>query len=189
MLYQLDSSTPGLEPIEIKDNRKLIRRYFYRDKEEEAFRESGKIQFVAGHGYSESLLRTSDFLYADLELFVISQAAHQTISKQIQADVEFYPCEAHFKDKILDFQVGKLKTRRPIVNTDLSTYRTLRDGTQTLFGTVYRDDLEEDFFLARDVGNQFRYAASDKFIALIQEYDLKITATPHPTSSDEILLK
>jgi hypothetical protein len=99
-------------------------------------------------------------------------------------DMLFYPCVVRYETETLPFYVGKITTTRAIVDTEKSTYRTIKSKNgdiQTLAGTVYRDDLEEDFFLARDVGRNYRYAASDKFVELVRKNDLRIDFTPHPT--------
>ena len=189
MLYRLDPHLQSAGRVKIFDNEQLIIRYIIWDIEKEAFKKIGRVRFHADKHLNSEFIQNTDFLNASLNLFVISPECYHAIHVKLEEDIEFHLCEVLCEEKSLDFYLGKIITGRPIVDTEKSTYRSMANGTQTLFGTVYRDDLEEDFFLARDIGNQYRYAASDKFIQLIQEYELKITATPHPTSSEGLLLK
>jgi hypothetical protein len=187
MLYRLESRVTDVYRTEIEENRTTILRHFIRDIEEDAFLTSGPINFMAkpSSGYTVENLKETDFLYSDLSLIVVSPRAYDALHSEIMDDMLFYSCLVTCGTETLPFYAGKITTKRAIVDTEKSTYRTIKskDGDiQTLAGTVYRDDLEEDFFFARDVGRNYRYAGSDKFVELVRKNDLRIDFTPHPTA-------
>lgn len=190
MLYQLDPFTGEQDPIEIKENRKVVVRFIVRDKGEEDFHDAGKVRFIANEAYySSKSLQETDFLYAAHNLLVFSGAAYQALHEIVREDLVFYPCEVIFNEEVFDFYIGKIVTQKPIVNTEKSTYRSLTDGSKTLLGTVYRDDLEEDFYLAKDVGRNYRYAATQKFVDLVKATGLKIGGMAHPTDPQQLIIK
>ena len=131
-------------------------------------------------------LETESFLTVDSALFVISSNAYKLLSEQLQKDVLFYPCEVWLADKKFDFFVGKIITKRNLINHDKSTFWTFDDGIQILQTAKFYKEVEEDFYLARDITYYFRYAASSKFADLIRKHNLNIPMIPHVTETSTL---
>ena len=141
-----------------------------------------KVQFEVLNGYTIDEVREADYLIVESELFVISPKAYQLLFETIKEDVLFYPAEVHFGELKFDFYIGKIRRREPIIDMNKSSYVNLSEGELAITNIVYAEDLEEDFFLARDLKYNNRYAATDKFINLVKVHQLKIIGISHPTS-------
>ncbi len=168
--------------ITFKENASLMKKYFLWDENDGSFLNDYIPRLVVMEGYSFEELSSESFLQVDSELFVVSVNAFEVLSSYLQNDVIFYPCEVLIDNSVFNFYVGKIVTKRRIIDKEKSTFWIFEDGVSFLHNAIFFNEIKEDFYLARDIEFNFRYAASSKFINLIEKYNLNISFIPQVTS-------
>jgi|GEM_PF-5942935 len=179
MLYRLEPLNAKTATIWVKENNKLVKRYFLWDRDDGSFLKTNKVQFTVHVGLSSEDIQNFDFLDVEFNMFVLAPRAYELLYEHLKQDVEFHTCEVFCEDEKFDFYIGKITTRRPLVDREKSTYWELEEGVTMLQDVVYAQ-LKEDFLLARDSENGNYYAASDQFIDLVNRLKLQIKGIPLP---------
>lgn len=74
----------------------------------------------------------------------------------------------------LDWYVAKIIRRIPVIDKEASTYRTLAHGDEVINRARYRKDIEETFYIARDVEHSTYFVVSELFMDLCKKNGLII---------------
>jgi hypothetical protein len=187
MLYKLFSKSElqhGVFKLKNNDDKIVQKVYLWeRDKKEYQIPPI-KAEFEALMDYTVEHIKEADFF----DIFGIPVFSHKvyTLLKDIlKEDLDFFPCDMYCKTEVIEFYIGRLKTKRAIIDRDKSTYQEF-EGVKFLLSVVYKSSLEEDFYIATDIDNN-RYLVTDKFAELIEQHDLKMYVTPAPTELKHVL--
>jgi len=118
-------------------------------------------------------LSSSDYLPINIGVPIFSERAADLIHKECPS-VANYACVVNCKDGCTIFYAAKINDSAFIINKEKSEFRNLTDGTEVLSKPSFFHDVEDDFFLARDIENRHIWCASEKFVKLCKSANLKI---------------
>jgi hypothetical protein len=177
-LYQIRSTLknhPDCYAIlkEISFHNEVFSFFVMNRDEEEKIREIN-LHFVAGTGYNLKNVAKTDYILTSSAM-LFSMRFVERIGEILKKEMQFFPCKVICQDVSLDWYAAKIMHYFPLVDKELSTYRTLTDGTKVLKYVKYREDIEEQFYIAKDIENLSYVAVSDLFKNLCEENGLMIS--------------
>lgn len=142
--------------------------------DEEIERTLQSVKFVAGEAYTLENIEETDFICSVYRALLFSKRFVERVGNTMSEDVMFFPCELICDGVGLDWYVAKIIQRIPIIDKEASTYQTLSGGYKIIIHARYRKDIEEPFYIARDVEVGARFVVSELFMDLCKENGLLI---------------
>lgn len=150
--------------------------YFMVNRGNKEIIEKYDLEYLAGKGYTlKNIVKTDHISTFSALLFSTKfvECAGEVLSKEMQ----FFPCKVICKGVAFDWYAAKILRVLPIVDKELSKYRMLTDGKPILNGVKYREDIDEQFYIARDSESITYFAVSELFKNLCDKNNLMIKFT------------
>lgn len=174
-IYDLESPIPSEgDIIVLPDKKGMLAEFFIWNEGDGNFLQFSKLRAQAQGGVKWSAMRTADYLRANIGIPIFSAKAREFLTHRIPNDLQFYECEISCEGREEVFFICKVMKYMKLVDGQRSSFRTLSEGEKILNNVVYRNDLDEDFYIARDVEFCERLVVSEKFVDLCQSERLHI---------------
>lgn len=135
--------------------------------------EKTELEFILGKGYTLENIEKTDYIFT-FSALLFSKKFVDSIGEILKKEMQFFPCKLICNDVALDWYVAKIIHRFPVVDKELSVYRSLTDGKRILHSAKYRKDIEEQFYVARDSESITYFVVSDLFKNLCEKNGLMI---------------
>jgi len=130
---------------------------------------------IAGKGYSEKLIKTIDFFNCVLPIPIFSKRFVDKNEKELQNELEFYPCNILSGNENMNFFIARILKFRDIFDTQHSGKRQLTDGTFIPDIPYYYKEQSVSFYIVRDLIYKNRYVVSDKFREMCNGLEINFT--------------
>ena len=131
------------------------------------------MEFIAGKGYTQGNIVKTDHI-PTFSALLFSKRFVDSVGGALKDEMQFFPCRVLCRGASLDWFAARITNRFPIVDKELSTYRTLTDGTPILNNAIYRTGVEEQFHIARDTDSISYVGVTDLFKDLCEQNGLSI---------------
>ena len=148
--------------------------FFMMNRGEKEIIERMKLEFFAGKGYTLKNIVKTDHIYT-FSALLFSKRFVESAGEYLSEEMLFFPCKVICMDVAFDWYAAKILREFPIVDKELSKYRTLTDGRPILNFVKYREDIDEQFYIARDNENISYFAVSELFKSLCEKNHLMIS--------------
>lgn len=175
-LYKIDtkiSSHPDCM-ARIETGGEEISPFWLEEGDDEVKRILQSVKFVAEEAYSLKNIEKTDFIRSVYRALLFSKKFVEGVVNTMREDVRFFPCKLVCEGVDLEWYVAKIIRRIPIIDKEASTYRTLAHGDKVIKLARYRKDIEEPFYIARDVEQGTYFVVSELFMDLCKENELHI---------------
>ena len=176
MIYSLITSV--LRPdalVDISSNAERFHGLFVALNGNDKFLSYSRIVFTAQNGYTDKDLMELDYLSSSLGIPIFSKKFVDLVGEILSEDASFYKCIVRNKENEYDYFVCNIEKKESLVDIDNSEYRILTDGRKVIKKPVFIRRQKDDFFIARDEIFTHLYAVSEKFISLINNYNLLVS--------------
>ncbi len=150
----------------LPDSKGRLAAFFIWNEGDGKFLQFSKIRAQAQERVRLNEVRSADYLRANIGIPIFSAKAKDFINNIIPNDLKFYECEISCEGTEEIFFLCKVMKYLPLVDRQKSSFRTLSGGEQILTNAVYRIDIDEEFYIARDTEFCERLVVSKKFVDL-----------------------
>lgn len=174
-LYGLEATVSAAgDIVNLADGKGRIAAYFiWNEGNDKAFQFSKPRADAQGRVKLKDLL-AADYLQANIGVPIFSAKGKNILASSIPDHVRFYECLVSCEGQEQVFFLCKVLSYLPLVDKQRSSFRTLSEGEKILTQAVYRDDIEQEFFIARDAEFHERLVVSQGFVELCQREGLHI---------------
>lgn len=133
----------------------------------------------AQDGLSRELIMNADYLPVTYGPPVFSDRFAAATAADLDAELDFYPCAVRCRgEELPGFMVAKTLRCLPLVDPDRSEFRPSRTGTPLLHRPVYRTELADRFFIARDADHPTLLVCGQRLVDLVAAAGLRVSFTP-----------
>lgn len=167
MVNDLESS------INITDKSGKITNYFINDTGDGKFLDFTKVK-INSIGYDEEKISKTDLLGISLGIPIFSKKAKDKLEEILLDEIEFFESELNINQNNIICFSGKIKKKVELIDKNKSRFRTSTTGSQFLIKPILKENIEMDFYIAKDKDFPSYFYVSEKFIDLITENILKI---------------
>ena len=168
----------SLAIIDFKDGSGRIFDYFILNEGDGRFLNFTRPVALAQSGYTPSNITGTDFINANIGIPVFSARFKEQMEEELRNNLQFVECTVKCQNQDFLFYMGKINTFIDLVDKERSAYRTLTDGTPILSRTVYLEEFEQPFLMARDKEENALAVVSETFKKLIEDKNLRIDFIP-----------
>lgn len=151
-----------------------ISSFWLEKDDEEIVKTLQSVKFVAGEAYTLENIEETDYIRSVYRALLFSKRFVERVGNALSEDVRFFPCKLICDGVDLDWYVAKIIRRISIIDKDASTYQTLSGGYKIIAHARYRKDIEEPFFIARDIEHNTQFVVSELFMDLCKKNGLLI---------------
>jgi hypothetical protein len=148
--------------------------YFVYDKGDSKFLSFVAPRFVAQGGYTALNISQTDYIEGPGAIPLFSESFVSKVGDLLKRDLELHKCVVECHGQNVTYFAGKTLSVGAFVDSGMSSFHTLTDGTKILERAAYRTDWRGDFQLVREASDRSRLLATDKFRDLVAGHDLKI---------------
>ena len=130
------------------------------------------LDFVAGEGYTLENIKKTDFINCTPQL-LFSNRFVEKVGNLLSEEMQFFPCNLICKDVKLDWFAARIIRQLPIIDKEETTYWEV-DGKRMVRLVKYRNDIEEQFYIARDEEHIPYWVVSELFMDLCKKNGLQL---------------
>ncbi len=174
-LYHLTSAeNTGGDRIDLKDSRGRLFGYFMWGTDEGKFLRYTTPRGKAQEWVTSGIISRSDFLESNIGIPLFSEKAKDVFERCIPGVMEFQPLIIECEGAEYPFFLCKLLTRYEFIDGSRSTFVSLGDSGRMIDTPVYRDDIDDKVYIARDINHPAHSLATDAFVKLCRYHHLNI---------------
>ncbi|HEI8866647.1 TPA: hypothetical protein SLG40_002152 [Serratia odorifera] len=174
-LYSIESSLgAGDAVIDINDPKGRISSYFIWGEGDGSFLKFMTPKGKAQSGIRATVLSTADFIPANIGVPIFSERVKKEIERLNIKDINWHAIDIDCAGKIFNFYLCKVGVLLNLVDEDKSVFRVLSEGERILSKVVYKNNVDYDFMIARDINFKERLVVSQGFVELCKSKGLRM---------------
>lgn len=173
-LYRIDSAIVHPDNyVKYKKDPKELRKFFGLGKGDAEKILRMKIFFDAGEAYDASNIILTDYINSPVAP-LFSKRAVEIIKDRVCDEALFVPVMIRCSGECYEWYACRIDKRVKLINEETSVFRELTDGTKIISLARYRTDIEEDFYMAKDIDYNDVLIMSQSFKRICDENNLNI---------------
>lgn len=175
MIYTIEPTVKHPDAlVNIADSKGRIVNFFINNIGDSKFLEYSKIQVNAKEGYNKNNILKTDFFGSALGIPIFSQRGKDLLEEKLGAEIIFYECDLLFNGGITNCFAGKITKNVSLISEENSRFRVSSSGSNFLVKPIINEDVNENFFIAKDIKYPTYFYASESLKKIIDEYDLNV---------------
>ena len=174
-IYQIDTTINNPDNMAgyQKNDGEDIYSFFRLDMGDEDIIKKKKMIFIAGNGYTKQNIGKTDYIFCPCAL-LFSERFVKKVEAVLINELQFIPCKIMCQGDTYEWYAARIIRRLPLIDKEASTYITLSEGEKIYDIIKYRTNIEDNFFIAKDVDSITDFAVSELFRELCVKNELNI---------------
>lgn len=174
-LYRIDSAIVHPDNyVTYKKDPKELRKFFGLGKGDAEKILRMKIFFDAGEAYNASNIILTDYINSPVAP-LFSKRAVEILKDRVCDEALFVPVTIRCSGECYEWYACRIDKRVKLINEETSVFSELTDGTKIISLARYRTDIEEGFYMAKDIDYNDVPIMSESFKSICDENNLNIS--------------